>query len=260
MGLFGSGPGAAQAGEAAGAPMSWQDRLAIIGAGLKDASPGSGGGNLMAIQQMMGARVQDAQKKALQARLLGLFGGQAQEALPQQPAMQGPGVDGEPVSHGVMPTPQPRPAGGIGLDDPRLPALMVQAKLAGIDLGPALEAMKAAQPLYHLGPNGEAYNEKSPAMAGRRFANPTVVNGQILDVNDPASMGRVVPRQPAEVPYGWRLSADGKSLEPVPGGPADPAYQARLTGLRRDQIVARPMPQRAKAGGSTGLPPGYVPR
>lgn len=75
------------------------------------------------------------------------------------------------------------------------------------------------------------------------------------------------PAKPEPMNFGWTRGPDGQ-LAPLPGGPADPNYIAKTTGVRRDAIVARPMPRAARSSGGgggggsgfTGLPPGYRPR
>ena len=65
------------------------------------------------------------------------------------------------------------------------------------------------------------------------------------------------PETPKASP-GWNVQPDG-SWTPVPGGPYDPAYIGRTTGVRRDAVVARPTPSRARpssgASGATSARP-----
>lgn len=74
------------------------------------------------------------------------------------------------------------------------------------------------------------------------------------------------PAKGPTVSPGWRQTANG-GWEPVEGGPYDPAYIAKAAGTRRDVIVSKPLPSRARGGGRgvshpgyTGLPPSYRPQ
>lgn len=68
---------------------------------------------------------------------------------------------------------------------------------------------------------------------------------------------------PRAAPQGWEWSAEG-ALKPTKDGPYDPDYIARVSGVRREAIVQRPMPRAGRSGGggggrggATGLPAGF---
>lgn len=221
------------------------------------------GRNLLGVDYLAMKRKRDEadQQKAMFGQIMGLIGGQAQQAQaspPATPPMQGPGVDGAPVSGPLPPPPAPpQPAGGMSINNPMLPALAMFAKNHGIDLGQAIDVMKAQQPHYQQASDGSFYNPTDPAMATRRLAKPDRVNDTILDYNDPKNWNRPIAAAPPQPSFGWEVSPTG-ALQPKKGGPADPAYIAQTTGVRRDAIVARPMPSKAKGHpGFSGLPPGY---
>jgi hypothetical protein len=171
-----------------GGPQSLSDVLSLLGAGLKDASPNSQGGNLMGAQQML---MQRAQYMRQQQMLAGLFGGQSQAQAPPAPAA--PAQPQSPLSPGMAtnddyagaaadqaagiappaptaptalpPSPAPYQGSPLSLDNPKLPAMAAIYKAMGIDLAPSIEALKAAQPdvMYD---RGFGYNKKSGAAMG----------------------------------------------------------------------------------------------
>jgi hypothetical protein len=82
---------------------------------------------------------------------------------------------------------------------------------------------------------------------------------QAVEVTDLIEMYK----QP-NAPSGYQWGEDG-GLAFIPGGPADPAQVGQISGSRRDAVVSRPMPTRARpaasgGGGSSGLPPGFTER
>ncbi len=88
-----------------------------------------------------------------------------------------------------------------------------------------------------------------------------------LTPDGPQPYELLVPEPPKgeTVSPGWVVQPDG-TWAPKKGGPYDPDYIARASGVRREAIVSRPLPQRARAssggggGGYSGLPPGYGPK
>jgi hypothetical protein len=95
---------------------------------------------------------------------------------------------------------------------------------------------------------------------------PRIIEGPdgIYSVPEGGTPSRIMayPEKRSAPSPGWRLAADGVSWEPIPNGPYDPAYIAKTSGVRRDAIVKRPMPQKPRAAhpGYSGLPPGYQPK
>lgn len=130
----------------------------------------------------------------------------------------------------------------------QLERLRQMAKQAFPD-DPSIEAMMEIDPDVV----GQAWLEKHKA------PEMTYVEGPdgIYAVNKKSGESRRVQSYPekADASPGWRKRPDG-AWEPVPGGPYDPAYIAKTAGIRRDEIVSRPMPR--TGGRSTGLPSGFV--
>ncbi len=170
-GLFG---GLSPAASGYGSPMNWADMLTLIGAGLKDASPTSGGGNLQAAQGMMAQRgIWQAQQSALR-QLPGLFGGQAAtaptyaEAPQAADSIQVPGLFGtdapqaQPASYLPQRMSDGTPA--TGPDFSRIATAAPYLKMLGIDVAPSIEALKAGQPnVQYI--NGVRYDGKNLATA-----------------------------------------------------------------------------------------------
>jgi hypothetical protein len=179
------------------APSNWADVLTLIGAGLKDASPISQGGNLQAAQGMIMQRNMMRGAQQALGQIPSLFGARTASAAPAAapivtdpgtgPTLKGPGEDGDPIGPAERaPTFAPAaassasalaPTGGPDWDRIAAAAPLYKA-LYGIDLAPSIEAMKAAQPHIAIGPSGEAYNDKDPSVANKVF--PTVEKGQIV--------------------------------------------------------------------------------
>lgn len=153
MGMFGSGFGNA---------------LTLIGASLKDASPGSQGGNLAAAQQFM------AQRALLQARL-GLFGRLQQ--IQQQAGQPQSNTDQVYAPELGLNPPRLKTAPGLSIDNPEVGQLAQDADLLGVPLTSTMDYLKANQPHVIVTPSGEAINEKDPGAVGRLF--PKLDSGQI---------------------------------------------------------------------------------
>lgn len=102
----------------------------------------------------------------------------------------------------------------------------------------------------------------------RAASEPQVMNtGQAIVSYDPTkrdvSTLYTDPVRGPTAPAGYRFS-DGGGLEPIPGGPADLGTIEQKTRARRNDLLKRPPPIRArpKATGAvsyTGLPAGYAP-
>jgi len=238
MGLFGS--------LAAGVKQfATPENLQYIGATLKDISAG-GSDNMMAVQQMMQQRQMLARKQAAQQQIMGLFGGQAAQQQPQAaPEQAMPSVadmvSGEMAGDPSAPTlgqvtarpqpqvPQMQQGGGMpSLSDPRVQQVLLEAQQSGENIGPIIEMLRAGQPpkppetRYIEGPNGiyEIAPGQKPKIVQEYPARPNTTPGQI---------------NPQTNRWEW--------------APGYLESQGALTGARRDAVVARPMPQRGRAGG-----------
>lgn len=259
--------GSAPAGQGDAQPRSAGDWLALVGGwaqNLQDAANGtSGPSHISEAGQLIAARQQEAQKKAQIDQILGQVlgtnapgvgtadivkppqamigrgpGFMPQSAMPGPMGPLPPGVTPQlptrdeinmpgvaSMSGGVdlgAPVKQPTP---MGLDNPQLPALALAAKRAGLDLSSYIDILKANKP-----------------------AEPKVIEGPdgIYREDGKGGFVKVQPYAPT-VSAGWRQKADGSGWEPVPGGPADPSYIARTSGVRRDAVTSRPMPRASKA-------------
>lgn len=151
----------------------------------------------------------------------------------------GPGLDGSPV--GSRSKAQPPSYSTLA-------PLLLRARQAGVDTSPYEGVLKGmTEEADRQQPT--LYNTRRGIVAlDRGGANPRTVYD--------------IPEDPRDPPSGWEV-VNGH-LQPIKGGPADPDYIAKISGVRRDAVVSRPTPSRARAGGgsggSTGLPPGYVPK
>lgn len=80
--------------------------------------------------------------------------------------------------------------------------------------------------------------------------------GDVVAVSEMGGEPEVLYDGEAPAPAGYKWSGD--VLEPIPGGPADPATIGRIAGTRREAVTSRPMPSRArvkgKGGGGGGKP------
>ena len=190
-----------------GGPQGLPDYLTIIGAALKDASPGSSGENVLQARNMLAQRQMAQYQMGMMGRLGGLFGGQAQYqdgpspniATPTVAQATAPAGDGAPTAgvgdlSGAMdqaaasaapgPTQDaaapfqyqlPQRVAGTGPRIPNLGDPTVQSTLAGLSvMNPELaknirENIVAAQPHIIIGPDGTAINDKDPTVAGRVF-------------------------------------------------------------------------------------------
>ncbi len=63
-------------------------------------------------------------------------------------------------------------------------------------------------------------------------------NGAIVGIDPLTQRAGVVYQGGPRAPRGYRPTADGSSLEPIPGGPADPAVRAALAGARQGVVPA----------------------
>jgi hypothetical protein len=219
-------------GSAYGAPDNWSDRLSIIGAALKDASPGSNG-NLEAARNFIMQRRMAQAQMGMMSQLGGLFGSQAPQfqdgpapsvaaptvAATVSPAGQGASPAGLDDLSGAMgqaatsaaPGPAPQAAAPYtyqpptqlpgaaapSLSDPTTQQTLLRAAMFGVPgAKEAIDILDKSRPTVKIGPDGTAYDERSPAALMRRFANRSAVNGQIVDLNDPGNTNRMIPTSP----------------------------------------------------------------
>lgn len=188
-------------------PSNWADRLAIIGAGLKDASPGSSGDALQGIMGLQAARQQKSQQDAVFAQIAGmlgpqtspgqitgpapsvgvarrpgLFGGQAAANM-NDPSAALPVAEPTPDAGGPMDPGQPfayqagKTTPGLSIDDPRMAPLTLMAQKAGVPIKDLLEVLKAQQPHMMSAQDGTLVNDKSGKFEGMQF--PKLDNGII---------------------------------------------------------------------------------
>lgn len=138
---------------------NWADILSLVGAGLKDASPDSPGGNLAAAQALMTQRAQLQRKQQFTQQL----GGMLQPA--QAPMRQAQESD-DPETQAFLTGNAPQTGGGgLNMNDPRMAALVMQAKEAGYDMAPILDVLKAQQPDIRYD-RGQGYDGKTGKGAG----------------------------------------------------------------------------------------------
>lgn len=149
----------------------WADILMSVGALMADVGGGQGPQYSMQIAKQRRDALMQQQKQAAMQNVYGLFGGSA----------QGAGV-----------------GGGPNLRDPRVAQALLAAEGMGVDVGTALELMKAQRPQVQIGPDGTPYDQTDPASLQRRFRNPTAVANTVVDLNNPENEGMVVPEAPVK--------------------------------------------------------------
>ena len=192
--------------------LSGADKLAILGATLKDFSSGLQGGDggaLMGLQGLLSQRQLLGRRQTAQDKLDALFN-------PQRPYTgSGPGVDGEPL------TPKPEAA------TPKLPTLrdalptILSAARDGVDVKTYIDALDKVGPSIKIGPDGRPYDERDPSVLSRRFGNPTVVSNKVVDLNDEKNLDTYIPEAPVKgaVPvYGPNGKAGGVLGWQMPNG------------------------------------------
>lgn len=178
MGLFGGG--------APGQGMSWQEKLAILGATLQDAGAGLQGNQGQALAGLQKMKAEQAKRQQQQAFLQDVT--QRVRGLPQRQVERAlPNAEGQDISAAFSPQMETRAAvPALNINSPELAGLALQADQLGVDLGTMLDVMKAQQPdIRTVG--GFTYNGKDASNANRYF--PTLDKGQepLYDGN-----GRVV--------------------------------------------------------------------
>lgn len=170
--------------------LTTSDKLAYLASSFGDPEDFARGSALIGSKQS--AYKKQAAQAAMEKQLGQLLGPQYQVGPdPVVTAPRVPGMDGQaaPATDPWRYQPPVRTSDGMTIDDPRLPALALQAQAAGVDLKDVLEVLKAHQPHVAIGPDGTPYNDKDPGALSRRFANRTNVNGNVVDLNNPANEG-----------------------------------------------------------------------
>ncbi|MES3028485.1 MAG: hypothetical protein V4820_11605 [Pseudomonadota bacterium] len=160
---------------------------------------------------------------------------------------------------------------GGSLDSVREDYRVRQDRAQKLALRQRLEAMIDEQ--YADDPQARAIYRADPQAfisAWQKKQEPTVVKGKdgIYERSEEGDWKRVAefPEDERPAPMGMVRNADTGALEWEPGYVE---AQGQLSGTRREAVVSRPMPTRARAGGGggrgssgggmSGLPPGFVP-
>ena len=217
------------------------DLVYMLGATLKDIS-GGGSDNFLMAQQQLDARRKKSEEDAAFAELSGMFGGGA-AAGPVLAAGQGDdtlagGTGGaRPTGWSVVDGPKALTGAGVGGAGnpgemggmtPEMRNRLLNYYSRTKDVGGLLKLWQMDQPTYDAGPDG--YYEMRPGVAPRR-------------VTEFATKERPTPLGMIRTPEGLKF---------------EPGYveeQLRLTGGRRQEVVDRPMPIRARpssGGGKSG--------
>ena len=247
MGMFGS----------ALKKIATPENLYLLGATLKDIGD-PGANNFLGAQQMMQGRRDKSEKEAKEARQLQLQSEMIQKLFGgQQPGSQaivgagsgavanageyggiGPGMDGSPMGGRKPGLFGGQRASSVPTMQQAAP-ILAQLAATGLPVGDYTSLLKAAQPdpsRYIEGPDGiYEVGAEGPKLVKSYPAKPNTTPGQI---------------NPATGQWEW--------------APGYVAAQGALTGARRDAVVSRPTPSRARAGGSgrsggsQKLPPGFI--
>lgn len=105
------------------------------------------------------------------------------------------------------------------------------ASLAGNQLGPGPAPIKLGQGDTLVDPNSYQTLASGPGKPGKLIPvmgpdGPILVDESDAAGRTPAPRGGVTVNNMGNIPTGYRLSEDGRSLEPIPGGPVDMQMQA----------------------------------
>lgn len=219
--------------------LSWADRVAAIGGVLQGDT-----GAASELRQLATGRQKMAALKAAQASLDGFLGGEASDGsaatlAPERAAQPGTRTLSVPelLSANGPQTQAPPQVPRVPTLREALPALL-KAQAAGLDISGHIELLKAARPDLK-------YFNTSDAIVG---VDPAT--------NSAMPLYRDAPKAPT-APIGYRWVGD--TLVAIPGGPADPKTVGALSGVRRDAVISRPTPSRARIGaGGMKLPAGFV--
>lgn len=121
---------------------------------------------------------------------------------------------------------------GSGTGAARTPAEIQQAlfqgALNGLPVGGAMQAWQS------MNPEPKFYNTSRGVV-------------QVTADGNAKNIYEIPPAAPTASP-GWSINPDG-SWAPVPGGPYDPDYIKKTSGIRREAITSNPMPSRASGRG-----------
>jgi len=140
----------------------WSDVLQIVGAGLQDAST-PGAGNLQSVNKQLAMRQAEAKKAEAQQALMAAMGGL-------------------PMKGGEGGLPSLRTMG---------PALLA-ARQNGIDISDYVSLLDKAGPQIDF-VNGTAVDKGAVTPGQRIGVNGSNVNGTVVDMQDPASIGMQIP-------------------------------------------------------------------
>lgn len=148
-----------------------------------------------------------------------------------------------------------------------------QARAEKESLRKRLEGMIDAQ--YGDDPEAQALFRADPsafveAQLKARQPSVSVERGEdgLYLVDARAGTSKKIQDWQRKAPLGWEWDESGERLRPVENGPYDLDYISNVAGVRREAVVERPMPSRARGGGggggrgggggSSGLPAGFV--
>jgi len=265
-----------------GGPQGIGDVLSIIGASLKDASPGSQGTALENARNLIAQRgMMHAQMQAM-GQLNGLFGGQRSYQDGPAPALATPGPVGGPQSPiedpaaavaqsaGAM-APGPAPAapapytyqppqvtstGQASLSDPNTQRTLAQAAMFMPDQSKfILDLLDKAQP-HIANINGFAINDKDGSNVGRYF--PTLDKGQAPTFGPGGAVSGV-----QNLPGAVQSAADmagavsgateqGKAAYDLVDVPQSDGTSRKVPRLQAVQMLLGQIPQVAQRGGGPG--------
>ncbi len=87
---------------------------------------------------------------------------------------------------------------------------------------------------------------------------------QATTIDQALALKKAAEPEAPRAPSGFEFADDG-TLRPIKGGPGDPEYIGRTSGVRREAVTARPMPRAAGGGGApkpnkSAPPPGFTER
>lgn len=261
MGMFGN---SAPAGAALYDPsqMTGGDKLAMVGAMLKDAVGAYNGGSS---DSVMGLRSMLAQRQ-LMSSILGSMNGDP-NAAPGAPA-SAPGAPGAAGAPGA-----PTAAAGPGIN----PRAMQALAFINPQAARALVEQQKVQGETAVGPNGEVYRKYDPSMVGHVFAAPQAVNNTVVNMNDPANVNRVIPSAPVpgampvydnrgqvvdwQLPRGAQQAIIASQAPTIAHNQAMERIGQFEAGTGRMNAGTQAAAQANTASQNTAiLPPGFIPR
>lgn len=222
--------------------LTGRDKMLMLGAMMRDVGAGLRGGEgdaIMSTENLLAGRQMMAARNNLMQMMAGVGDPQYQDG-PPTPQMSAPsslkGMIGASapgsslgdLNLGATPAPAPsaaanftyepptRTADSASIDDPRVAQLAALGPQFGVDVSPLLEVLKARQPHIALGPDGRAYNDKDPGVAGQVFGNPQNINGWLVNANDPGNRNQYFGKLPdGVVPDGRGGVSNATGLVPA---------------------------------------------